>query len=86
MFISKKVSTFDLKEKVHARVVMTGVLSPLQVERSELGYSLQPIREGRTLRVIHRSCEASDVCLFMVHGGGGRAGQFKHLIKKFENV
>ena len=60
--------------------------SPLQVERNELGYSLEPIRDGRALRVIHRPCPASEVCLFLVHGGGGRAGQFKHLIRKFENV
>lgn len=61
-------------------------LSPLQVERNELGYSLQPVREGRTLRVVHRPCKDSDVCVFFVHGGGGRAGQFKHLIKKLENL
>ena len=61
-------------------------VTPLQAERSELGYSLEPIRDGRTLRVIHKPCQASDVCLFLVHGAGGRAGQFKHLIKKFENV
>lgn len=61
-------------------------ITPLQRERSELGYNLQTIREDRTLRVIHRPCEDSDVCMFFVHGGGGRAGQFKHLIKKFEKV
>ncbi len=65
---------------------MASHLSPLQEERSELGYSIQPVRNDRSLRVIHRPCEDSDVCLFMVHGGGGRAGQYKHLIKKFENV
>ena len=56
-------------------------LSPLEEERNLLGYSLQEIREDRTLRVIHRPCQKSDVCVFFVHGGGGRAGQFKHLIK-----
>ena len=65
---------------------MATLLSPLEEERSELGYKLVEVREGRQLRVIHRACDASDVCLFFVHGGGGRAGQFKHLIKAFEST
>ena len=60
--------------------------SPLEEERNELGYNVVEVREGRQLRVVHRPCEASDVCLFFVHGGGGRAGQFKHLIKAFEST
>lgn len=64
--------------------MMSG-LGPLQLERSELGYNLQLIREDRTLRVIHKPCESSNVCLFFVHGGGGRGGQFKHVIKALEN-
>lgn len=62
------------------------MLSPLEEERSELGYKLVEVRDGRQLRVVHRQCEASDVCLFFVHGGGGRAGQFKHLIKAFQST
>ena len=65
---------------------MSGHPSALEVERSELGYSLQAVRQGRTLRVIHNPCVESDVCVFFVHGGGGRAGQFKHLIHKLENL
>ena len=60
--------------------------SPLEEETKELGYSVVEVREGRQLRVVHRPCEGSDVCLFFVHGGGGRAGQFKHLIKAFEST
>ena len=60
--------------------------SPLELERSELGYSLVEIREERTLRVIHKPCPKSDVCVFFVHGGGGRAGQFKHLIRKLDGA
>ena len=60
--------------------------NPLEEERSELGFELVEVREGRQLRVVHRPCDASDVCLFFVHGGGGRAGQFKHLIKAFEST
>ena len=59
--------------------------SPLQVERRELGYRQEVVRKGRALRVIHKPCKESDVCVFFVHGAGGRAGQFKHLIKKLEN-
>ena len=62
------------------------MLSPLEEERNELGYQLVEVREGRHLRVVYRPCNASDVCLFFVHGGGGRAGQFKHLIKAFEST
>ncbi len=62
------------------------VLCPTEVENYELGYNLVEVRPGRFLRVIHRPCEESDVVVFFVHGGGGRAGQFKHLIKSLENV
>lgn len=51
-----------------------------------MGYSLESVRAGRSLRVIHKPCgKSSDVCVFFVHGAGGRAGQFKHLIRKLEN-
>ncbi len=59
---------------------------PLEIERNELGYQLELIREDRSLRVVHRPCEESEVCVFFVHGGGGRAGQFKHLIRRLENT
>ena len=62
------------------------MLSPVEEERNELGYKVVEVREDRPLRVVHRPCDASDVCLFFVHGGGGRAGQFKHLIKAFEST
>ena len=63
----------------------TTMSSPLEEERAELGYELVEVREGRQLRVVHRRCDSSDVCFFFVHGGGGRAGQFKHLIKAFQS-
>lgn len=59
------------------------MLSPLEVERNELGYDIEEIR-GKSLRVIRRSCPGSNECVFLVHGGGGRAGQFKHQIKALE--
>ena len=60
------------------------MLSPLEVERNELGYHVEEVRR-KSLRVIKRSCPGSNVCLFMVHGGGGRAGQFKHQIRALES-
>ena len=57
--------------------------SPEQTEREELGFALETVRD-KSLRVVERVCPSSDVCLFFVHGGGGRAGQFKHQIKHFE--
>ena len=57
--------------------------SPREVEREELGYAVQTVR-GKSLRVVERVCSSSDTCLFLVHGGGGRAGQFKHQIKQLE--
>lgn len=56
---------------------------PTEVEREELGFVLEEVR-GKSLRVVERVCSSSDVCLFLVHGGGGRAGQFKHQIKELE--
>jgi hypothetical protein len=61
-------------------------MAALQQERDELGYNLVDMREGRILRVIHKPCSKSDVCVFFVHGGGGRAGQFKHLIRKIDGM
>ena len=61
------------------------MLNPLEVERNELGYQLEEVGKGRFLRVVHKPCQSSDVCVFFVHGGGGRAGQFKHQIKSFES-
>lgn len=58
--------------------------SPSEVERQELGYEVEDVR-GKSLRVVERACSSSDVCLFFVHGGGGRAGQFKHQIKHLES-
>ncbi len=58
----------------------------LEAERNEVGYSLVEVRKGRELRVVHFEVEDSDVCVFLVHGGGGRAGQFKHLIRSLKNV
>ena len=60
------------------------MLQALEVERNELGYSLEVVR-GKSLRVVHRPCSHSNVSLFLVHGGGGRAGQFKHQIKALES-
>lgn len=74
------------EEAIFLSAMATGTLSPLEEERSELGYKLVEVRDGRQLRVVYRPCDASDVCLFFVHGGGGRAGQFKHLIKAFEST
>lgn len=59
------------------------MLSPLEIERNELGYTLEEVR-GKFLRVVERSCPSSDACVFMMHGGGGRAGQFKHQMKALE--
>ena len=61
-----------------------GMLSPQEIERNELGYYVEEVRR-KSLRVIKRSCPGSNVCVFMVHGGGGRAGQFKHQIKALES-
>lgn len=61
------------------------MLSPLDIERNELGYNLEETSEGRFLRIIHKPCQDSDVSVFFIHGGGGRAGQFKHQIKEFES-
>ena len=61
------------------------MLQPIEIERNELGYHLDEVREGRYLRVVHRPCPESNSCVFFVHGGGGRAGQFKHLIRGLEN-
>ncbi len=55
-------------------------LSPLEVERNELGYQLDEFR-GKALRVIRNDCIRSTGCIFFVHGGGGRGGQFKHQFK-----
>lgn len=60
------------------------MLQPIEIERNELGYYLNEVREGRYLRVVHRECADSTTCVFLVHGGGGRAGQFKHLIKSLQ--
>lgn len=57
--------------------------SPSEVEREELGYVLEDVR-GKSLRVVKRECSSSDLCLLFVHGGGGRAGQFKHQIRQLE--
>ena len=59
------------------------MISPLEQERNELGYHLEEVR-GKYLRVVQRIDPASEWSVFMVHGGGGRAGQFKHLIKALE--
>ncbi len=56
------------------------VLSPLEVERDELGYRLEEVR-GRSLRVIRNESPGSAGGVFFVHGGGGRGGQFKHQFK-----
>jgi len=58
----------------------------LELERNELGYCLEEVRKGRRLRVVHYDVPESDVCVFFVHGGGGRAGQFKHLIRNLKNM
>lgn len=58
------------------------MISPLEIERNELGYHLEDVR-GKHLRVVKHVHSVSDWCIFMVHGGGGRAGQFKHLIRAF---
>ena len=58
-------------------------LDPVAVERDELGFSVETIR-GKSLRVVVRVCSTSEVCVFFVHGGGGRAGQFKHQIRRLE--
>ena len=57
--------------------------NPREVEREELGYAVETVR-GKSLRIVERVCPSSDTCLFLVHGGGGRAGQFKYLIKELE--
>ena len=53
------------------------------VEREELGFSLETVR-GKSLRVVARTTDSSDLCVFLLHGGGGRAGQFKHQIRRLE--
>ena len=60
------------------------MLSALEIERNELGYQVEEVR-GKWLRVIQRECPSSDGCVFLIHGGGGRAGQFKHQIKALES-
>lgn len=59
------------------------MISPLEQERNELGYHLEEVR-GKYLRVVQRINPVSEWSIFMVHGGGGRAGQFKHLIRALE--
>ncbi|KAL5466929.1 hypothetical protein EMCRGX_G031092 [Ephydatia muelleri] len=59
------------------------MISPSEIERNELGYRLEEVR-GKHLRLVKRANPISDWSVFMVHGGGGRAGQFKHLIKVLE--
>lgn len=59
------------------------MLSPLEEERNELGYHVEEVR-GKALRVIVRAHPSSERCVFLVHGGGGRAGQFKHQIRALE--
>ena len=54
-----------------------------EVEREELGFCLETVR-GKSLRVVARAVAGSEVCVFFVHGGGGRAGQFKHQIRRLE--
>lgn len=56
---------------------------PAVSEREELGLSLETVR-GKSLRVVERATPTSELCVFLVHGGGGRAGQFKHQIKRLE--
>ena len=53
-------------------------------EREELGFSLETVR-GKSLRVVRRDAASSDLCIIFVHGGGGRAGQFKYQIRRLEN-
>lgn len=63
----------------------TPTLSPLEQERNEFGHNIEEIRDRR-LRIIKRGPEENtDTCLFFVHGGGGRACQFKHQIKLFQS-
>ena len=57
---------------------------PAEAERQELGFSQETVR-GKSLRVVERAVPSSEVCVFLVHGGGGRAGQFKHQIRRLEN-
>ena len=57
---------------------------PAEEERNELGHAVEEVR-GKSLRVVERTYPSSDLCVFFVHGGGGRAGQFKHQIKALEN-
>ncbi len=61
------------------------MLQPIEIERNELGYQLDEVREGRYLRVFQRRCPGISTCVFLIHGGGGRAGQFKHLVKELAN-
>ena len=56
---------------------------PAEAERQELGFYLETVR-GKSLRVIERAVPSSELCVFFVHGGGGRAGQFKHQIRRLE--
>ena len=58
----------------------------LELERNEIGYNLVEVRKGRKLRIVNFEVEESDVRVFFVHGGGGRAGQFKHLINSLKSV
>lgn len=59
-------------------------LTPLEVERNELGYELDEVR-GKVFRVITNDRHGSTARIFFVHGGGGRGGQFKHQFKAFRN-
>ncbi len=56
-------------------------LTPREQERNEFGYEIEQIRD-RHLRIIKRTSKSNttDTCVFFVHGGGGRACQFKHQI------
>ena len=67
----------------HLVIIMAERLTPLEQEREEFGYSLEEIR-GKSLRVIHRTGQ-SDFCVFFLHGGGGRACQFKHQIRALQD-
>ena len=65
-------------------------LTPLEEERSEFGYYIEQIR-FKNLRLIRRAQTSStgndsDTCIFFVHGGGGRACQFKHQIRTLQEM
>lgn len=65
-------------------------LTPLEEERSEFGYYIEQIR-FKNIRLIRRAQTSStgndsDTCIFFVHGGGGRACQFKHQIRTLQEI